>query len=306
MDKVNILFLSPFFDYKIWGGKKLKEFGYKGGDPIGEALVISALNKKESQILNKNLKEKTLKDFFKNHKDFFDNYPYEYPLLTKIIDANDDLSVQVHPDNDYAKKHFDKWGKTECWYILEADKNASIILGSKTSSIEEIKNSIKNNDWNFLKEVPVQKGDFINVPNGTIHAIKKGILTYELQQSSDLTFRLYDYNRRDRDGNLRELHIDHSLKTIKLNNSSNVVHAQNINGLIVENPEFSLYKFKINNNELNFNELKNARWLECLVINGSGKIENHQISKGSSFILRNGFFPKITGHLEILIGCIKK
>jgi mannose-6-phosphate isomerase len=112
--KKEIIFLSPYFDYKIWGGNRLKKFGYIGNEKIGEALMISALENKESVATSGIFKDHLLSEIFQNNKELFGNFQGSYPLLTKIIDANDDLSVQVHPNNEYAIKHFNKLGKTEC------------------------------------------------------------------------------------------------------------------------------------------------------------------------------------------------
>lgn len=304
--KENIIFLKPYFDYKIWGGSQLKQYGYKGNEKIGEALVISALEAKESLILNKKYKDQNLNQFFLKNREFFGNYQGEYPILTKIIDANDDLSVQVHPGNNYAKKHFNKWGKTECWYILEAKENASIIYGSKVKSLKEIKEKLQKNDWSFLNELSVKKGDFINVPAGTIHAIKSGILTYELQQSSDLTFRLYDYNRKDKDGNYRDLHIKDSLNVINFNHSLEIKESLKTSTLLVDNPEFSLYKLIIDNKSVNLDFLELNYWIEGFVIEGKGTIDDFNISKGSAFIVGNSHIPCFSGKLEILISYIKR
>ena len=142
--KKEIIFLSPYFDYKIWGGNRLKKFGYIGNEKIGEALMISALENKESVATSGIFKDHLLSDIFQNNKELFGNFQGSYPLLTKIIDANDDLSVQVHPNNEYAIKHFNKLGKTECWYILDCPEDAKIVYGSKETDIKKIEQYIKD------------------------------------------------------------------------------------------------------------------------------------------------------------------
>ncbi len=297
--KKEIIFLSPYFDYKIWGGDRLKEFGYIGNDKIGEALMISALEGKESIVRSGFFEGELLSGVFKNNKDLFGNFKGSYPILTKIIDANDDLSVQVHPDNDYANKKFKKLGKTECWYILDCPKDAKIIYGSKEKDIEKIKQYILDGSWDkFLKYEKVQKGDVIYVPSGTIHAITKGILTYEIQQSSDLTFRLFDYNRLETDGKPRELHIKDSLKSIKINDDLKVVPSQD--GIIIDSEIFKLRKETITKEKNIY--IPNAYWLECVVIEGHGEINGEEIQKGDAFIITHKNEGIIKGNLEILIG----
>ncbi|TPB32722.1 mannose-6-phosphate isomerase, partial [Burkholderia pseudomallei] len=149
-----------------------------------------------------------------NHKELFGNMPGDkFPLLTKILDANDNLSVQVHPDNEYAKENENgELGKTECWYIIDCDDDAEMIFGHNAKSKEELEYMISNNKWSdLLKRVKVNKGDFFYVPSGTIHALCKGTLVLETQQNSDTTYRVYDYDRVDSNGNKRELHVDKSI-----------------------------------------------------------------------------------------------
>ncbi|MGL5591201.1 MAG: type I phosphomannose isomerase catalytic subunit [Mycoplasmoidaceae bacterium] len=302
MNKINLIFLKPYLDEKIWGGSRLKEYGYElKSDKVGEALIVSALDKMSSKIINKELFGVSLKDFYETNRDFFGNYYGEYPILTKIIDANDDLSVQVHPDNEYAKANHNKLGKTECWYILEAEENASIIYGLKTNSREETENLLNKKNWNdLLNEIKVKKGDVVYVESGMVHAIKKGILIYELQQSSDITYRLYDYDRRDDQNNPRELHIEHALNVIKYNNIENTSDENNL----VSNEYFSLMKIDIDGTKKI--SITNAIWLEVTVIDGCGNVDNLDFKKGSVFLVRNNYEPIVTGKCSLLIGYVKK
>ncbi|MGL5643317.1 MAG: type I phosphomannose isomerase catalytic subunit [Metamycoplasmataceae bacterium] len=301
--KEKIIFLTPYFDYKLWGGNKLKNFGYKGNEKIGEGLMISALEGKESIVSSGSFKGQKLSEVFKKNRNLFGNYPGKYPLLTKIIDANDNLSVQVHPDNNYANKKFGKLGKTECWYILDCPPNTKLIYGSKEKDINKIAEYIEKNSWDkFLKYEEVNKGDVVFVPAGTIHAITKGILTYEIQQSSDLTFRLFDYNRLESNGKPRELHIEDSLNTIKINDNLKVEKAKD--GVIIDSDVFKLRRETINGTRFISNS--NAFWLECVVINGHGTVEDKEIKKGDSFIITNNSEIKVDGDIQILIGYIEK
>lgn len=301
--KDKIIFLTPYFDYKIWGGNRLTDFGYVGNDKIGEALMISALDGKESIASSGAFQGQKLSDIFKNNKKLFGYFEGPYPLLTKIIDANDDLSVQVHPDNDYAIKNFNKLGKTECWYILDCPPKTKIVYGTKEEDIKKIEEFINQGLWDkFLKYEEVKKGDVVYVPAGTIHAITKGILTYEIQQSSDLTFRLFDYNRLEKDGKPRELHIRDSLNTIKVNNNLKIMPS--VDGIIVDSPIFKLRKETIEGKKLIHNS--KAYWLECVVIDGQGKIDEKEIMKGDSFIITHNSEVNINGNLQILIGYIEK
>lgn len=209
------LFLKGVFKEKIWGGEQLHDvFGYDiPSDHTGELWAISAHTNGQSTVVNGTYEGKTLGELWHQHKELF-GHPTEevFPLLTKIIDAQDDLSVQVHPDDAYGLEHEGELGKTECWYIIDAKKDAEIIYGHHAKSQKELKEAIKQGDWdNLLKRVKVKPGDFFYVPSGTIHAIGSGVMILETQQSSDTTYRVYDYDRIQDDGQPRDLHVEQSI-----------------------------------------------------------------------------------------------
>ena len=211
------LFLEPAFKDRIWGGERLKtEFGYKIPSPTtGECWGISAHPNGPSTVKNGELAGKTLIEVWDQHRELFGDYDSEqFPLLTKILDAKTDLSVQVHPDDTYAREvEHVPYGKTECWYIIDCDEGAEIIFGHHAESPEEFRILVNEGKWDqLLNKVKVKPGDFFYVESGTIHAIGGGILILESQQSSDITYRVYDYDRTDADGNKRELHIEPSIE----------------------------------------------------------------------------------------------
>ena len=154
----------------------------------------------------------SLRDVYLKHPELFGNpKAKEFPLLVKFLDANDNLSVQVHPDDGYARKMENDSGKTESWYVMQADPGAYIIYGHHAKNREELADMIHKGEWDkLLRKVPVKAGDFFYVPAGTIHALTKGCLVIETQQSSDVTYRLYDYDRVGKDGKKRELHTQKS------------------------------------------------------------------------------------------------
>ena len=206
------LFLQSVMQEKIWGGTHLRDvFGYDiPSDHVGEYWAISAHPNGVSTIKNGRYAGQTLDVLYAEHRELFGNRQEPvFPLLTKILDANDWLSVQVHPDDAYGLEHEGELGKTECWYIIAAEPGAEIIYGHNAKSKEELRQQIESKDWeNLLTKVPVKAGDFFYVPSGTMHAIGAGIMVLETQQSSDTTYRVYDFDRKDDQGNLRELHLD--------------------------------------------------------------------------------------------------
>ncbi len=304
--KKEILFLSPYFEQKIWGGQKLKKYGFNlPSKNVGEAWIISAYPNKSSLITNGDFKGKTLYEvFLKNKKELFHNYQSDkYPLLVKLLDCNDDLSVQVHPKDKYALKNYNELGKNECWYILSARKNADIIYGHNAKTKKQLIEMINKNQWNkLLKKKKVKKDSFIYVPAGTIHAINGGLLIYELQQSSDITFRLYDYDRQKKDPS-RKLHTQESILNIDVP-FKNPKYISN-NKYLIKNKYFTLEK--INNKLTKTYEFRKSLWLQCSVIEGKGKLnDQHLIKKGDSFLICNDQKMKLSGSVQVLVSYLEK
>lgn len=290
-----ILFLEGKFREKIWGGKRLREiYSYDiPSDKTGEYWAISDMGDMSSVITNGEFKGKSLEEVYQKHKDLFGN-PKEatFPLLVKIIDANTDLSIQVHPDDVMAKELENSRGKTECWYILN-EEPASIIYGLKVADKKEAIRLIDERKWDeLLREVPARKGDFFFVEAGTVHAIKKGSLILEIQQASDITYRLYDYDRKDDDGKLRNLHLEESKKAIKINKNKEKIEEFERDGLkgriLTRNKYFEVNEYKIEG----ISEFEKEKpYLLYSVVDGSGEIiiedKSYEIEKGDFFILTN-------------------
>lgn len=215
----SIIELVPVFKEKIWGGRKLEtEFGYEiPAGPVGECWAISAHPAGDDEVASGEYAGKTLSWLWDEHRELFGNCEGDrFPLLVKIIDAKDDLSIQVHPDNDYAAEHEDgSLGKKECWYVLSAEPGQTIVVGQRAHSREEFAQMVEEGRWSeLLNEIPIKAGDFFQIDPGTVHAIKGGTVILESQQSSDVTYRVYDYDRKQDDGTLRPLHMQQALDVI--------------------------------------------------------------------------------------------
>ena len=306
------MFLKPVFQEKIWGGSRLRSvFGFDiPNDKIGEDWAISAHPHGVSVVENGEYQGQKLDELWQNHKELFGN-PTEpvFPLLIKILDAEDELSVQVHPDDAYGMKHEGELGKTECWYIIDAEPGAEIIYGHHAKTREELAEMIQEGRWDdLLKKVPVKKGDFFYVPSGTIHAIGKGIMILETQQSSDTTYRVYDYDRKDANGNTRELHIQQSIdvttvpaitpqiqmKEVRKGNSSIVTYLETEFFNVCEWDIKGITSFK-----------KQAPYTLATVIDGAGELvvneKIYPLTKGASFILPNDVTEwTVQGELSII------
>ncbi len=306
------LFLKPVFQEKIWGGSRLRTvFGFDiPNDKIGEDWAISAHPHGVSVVENGPFKGWKLDDLWKEHKELF-GHPTEpvFPLLIKILDAEDDLSVQVHPDDVYGMAHEGELGKTECWYIIDAEPGAEIIYGHHAKTREELAEMIQDSRWDdLLKKVPVKKGDFFYVPSGTIHAIGKGIMILETQQSSDTTYRVYDYDRKDDQGNTRELHIQQSVDVTTVPAKAPELQIKEIrqgNSLIVtyvETEFFNVYEWDIKG-ITSFK--KQAPYTLMTVIDGAGELvignQTYSLEKGTSAILPSDITEwKVQGELSII------
>lgn len=215
----SIIELVPVFKEKIWGGRKLEtEFGYEiPTGPVGECWAISAHPAGDDEIASGEYAGRTLSWLWDEHRELFGNCEGDrFPLLVKIIDAKDDLSIQVHSDNDYAAEHEDgSLGKKECWYVLSAEPGQTIVVGQRAHSREEFAQMVEEGRWSeLLNEIPIKAGDFFQIDPGTVHAIKGGTVILESQQSSDVTYRVYDYDRKQDDGTLRPLHMQQALDVI--------------------------------------------------------------------------------------------
>ena len=289
------LFLQSVMQEKIWGGTKLRdEFGYKiPSDKVGEYWAISAHPHGVSTIKNGRFAGMGLDQLYAEHRELFGNSSEPvFPLLTKILDANDWLSVQVHPDNHYAMEHEGELGKTECWYVIAADEGAEIIYGHNAKSREELRQQIEKKEWDkLLTKVPVKAGDFFYVPSGTMHAIGSGILILETQQSSDTTYRVYDFDRKDAKGNLRELHLEKSIDVLNIGAPANsrpvTVKADDLmSTLLVASDFFAVYKWEVSGK---VDIEKTVAYLLVSVLAGQGVLtvdgETYPIAKGDHFIL---------------------
>jgi mannose-6-phosphate isomerase len=289
------LFLQSVMQEKIWGGTKLRdEFGYEiPSDKVGEYWAISAHPHGVSTIKNGRFAGMGLDQLYAEHRELFGNSSEPvFPLLTKILDANDWLSVQVHPDDHYAMEHEGELGKTECWYVIAADEGAEIIYGHNAKSREELRQQIEKKEWDkLLTKVPVKAGDFFYVPSGTMHAIGSGILILETQQSSDTTYRVYDFDRKDAKGNLRELHLEKSIDVLNIGAPANsrpvTVKADDLTStLLVASDFFAVYKWEVSGK---VDIEKTAAYLLVSVLAGRGVLtvdgETYPIAKGDHFIL---------------------
>lgn len=220
-----VIKFSPIIKDKIWGGHKLQTLLGKeiGNLPNGgESWELSAIDGNVSEISSGELKGMKLDQAIQQYKGelvgnkVYNKFGNNFPLLIKFIDANDNLSIQVHPNDEMAQKRHNSFGKTEMWYVLHAEPGAKLISGfAKHTNADEYEQLVASGEFvNVLGAHEVKRGDIFFMPAGRVHAIGKGVMVAEIQQTSDITYRVYDYNRRDAQGNTRQLHVAEAKEAI--------------------------------------------------------------------------------------------
>ena len=300
--------LTPATKDNLWGGNKLRAYG-KNSDSeiIAETWELSFTQGGEAKIEDgRTTVEAFPRDTWGTNAAKF---PF-FPTLTKFIDAREKLSVQVHPSDEYALKNEGQYGKTEMWYVVEADEGAGLYMGlERRVNPDEFLAAVKDGSVEkLLSFKEVKAGDVFFIPSGTIHAIGAGVVIFEIQQNSTLTYRLYDYMRRDKAGNLRELHVEKAMSVCDLDVYKGAPRVENSPEIIgkCEYIETAKYKLNFTNLPLFVDE---SSFLSVTCVGGEGTIEGEKISKGDSFFIPAGAGDiLITGgeNLEILTVKIPK
>jgi mannose-6-phosphate isomerase len=316
MRKMNAypLLFTPTYHQRIWGGERLRTlFGYPiPSEQTGEAWVISDHPNGRTTIANGVYRGKTIHDLLREQPEWFAPQPLErFPLLVKLLDANDDLSVQVHPDDRFAAEHENgELGKSECWYVVYAEPGAEIICGHTARTRNELAEMIRSGQWDsLLVRVPVHTGDFFYIPHGTIHALGKGIVVLEVQQNSDATYRAYDYDRVDRTGRKRELHIEKVLKVTNVPDVPAKVEAKTEDSRCLQvtrylsGPFFTVEKWKLYGSR---DESSQDRFALLSVLAGEARLEwaegDLTVRKGDHLLIpRKLGRYRVAGELEAIV-----
>ena len=295
--KMEPIFFKPAYKNVIWGGNNISKIFKRNitGDDIGESWELSAHPNGLSKIESKSIAQDDLLKLFSDtsiRREIFGTDCEKldrFPILIKFIDASKNLSIQVHPDDEYARKYENDSGKTEVWYIVDCKENAKIVYGFKDNVTEDNLKIAVNNIEEYVKTVNVHKGDFISIPAGTIHSIMEGIVVCEIQQSSDITYRVFDWNRVDKDGKPRQLHKEKALDVIKLNNKNKIYNYSKIdsNTNIYKSDIFNIDMIKVDG-ELNAKSNEQS-FYAYIVIEGSGSIKSgnfiRNIENGTTFLI---------------------
>ena len=295
--------LSPSVHDNLWGGNKLRDYGKQSdADRIAESWELSFVPGAEAKTENGVI----LSEAFPRSAWGNNCLDFEFfPTLTKFIDAREKLSVQVHPSDDYALRNEGQYGKTEMWYVVEADEGAGIYMGlSKTVTAEKFADMVADGTVeDVLKFHKVKAGDVFFIPAGTVHAIGEGVLIFEVQQNSTLTYRLYDYMRRDKDGNLRELHVD---KAMLVSDLSVYKPTEFAAGEVIGSCKY----FEVRRCEIDGERILTVgddSFLSISVVAGDGTVEGTRATAGDTYFSPAGSGEiKISGELTILAISVPK
>lgn len=277
-----MLILKPVSHETIWGGTKLLPYAQEEHKKLGHLYSLVSNGEFESEITNGEYKNKKFKEYFdKNKSKFGLNEFDQFPFVIALVDPKEDLSIQVHPDDKCAQELENrKFGKNESWYFIQAPTNRWLFNGCRVNTADEIRQKIDENrvEEDVIDHLQIEEGDYVFVEQGTIHAATHGALFYEIEENCNLTYRFYDFERVDSNGNKRELHIDKALKAINPLLKSKTRKYNNEE--ILER----LYATKLYKNKTKYTN--NSNTLECLtVLKGETVIENCKIQTGTTIIL---------------------
>ena len=313
MSNLSPVKLSPAFKDYLWGGTKLKDKYNKKSDLeiVAESWEMSCHKDGQSTVVTGEYAGKTLSEYVEVlGKDALgkkaEKFSY-FPLLIKFIDAKDNLSIQVHPADDYALKVEGEYGKTEMWYVLEAEEGAFLYYGfNRDITKEEFAERIKNNTiLEVLNKVNVKPGDVFFIDAGTVHAIGSGLMICEIQQNSNTTYRVYDYDRRDKEGNARPLHVEKAIEVSKLTKAPELKKAD---GDVLASCEYFTVKKALVCGE-NTLKIDEDSFVSLIVVNGDGEIalgdDKLAVTKGDSVFVpaQNGEI-KMNGDMEVIISSL--
>lgn len=292
--------LNPALKDNLWGGNKLRNYGKTSDkDRIAESWELSFTSGGEATVAD----GRTMSEAFPRETWGVACEKFRFfPTLTKFIDARENLSVQVHPSDDYALMNEGQFGKTEMWYVVEAEEGAGLYMGLKEKCTPEVFSAAVKDGTveDLLSFKEVKRGDVYFIPSGTIHAIGAGVLIFEIQQNSTLTYRLYDYMRRDKDGNLRELHVDKAMKVSLLEPYEPVVYEDEPEEVIGKCEYFKTSKYKLKLSKKTFNVTETS-FLSITCVGGNGKVEGEKLSLGDTVFCPAGAGEvTVSGDLEII------
>ena len=304
--KMDIMITKPIPRKAIWGYTKLKDYFHYDTFPngIGQSWSFSGQNENANLIVDGMHVGKTIAEIWKEYPHYFNSKSKHFPFIIGLVGAEDHLSIQVHPDAVYARKHGLLSGKNEAWYFIDVDTNADLVLGTTAKNKKELVSLMERGKWEqLLNRIPVYKDDFVYVPAGMLHAMQKGVIAYEVQEATDITYRFYDYHRQDAYGNKRELHLKEAIESIHFFDTHpkpllNQIKHNGYKTTYINNESFKIQKYQITKNCT----IDVEAYMLVTIISGSGKVNEHSLTFGDSFLVPSTLFKlEVQGKMEWMV-----
>ncbi|MDF2923510.1 MAG: manA 2 [Paenibacillaceae bacterium] len=289
---MGIFFFKAIPKYAIWGGKACNayfDFTDEFDDGVGQVWAFSAQAGESTTCLTPPYEGLTLLEIWQEHPELFAYPAGPFPVIVSLVAPEEDLSIQVHPDMDKARELGYPMGKNEAWYFIRCRPQCSIVYGQHAQNEEEILRFIRHNRWNELvKTRPVAEGDFVYIPAGQLHALGKGSIVYEVQQSTDITYRFYDYGRKDAVGNTRPLHLQEAISCLDYSTSKkeNTAPVRRKKGHYTETTFIRNDSFTVSSLEVAGKcSYDTIPYRLATVVEGSGYADGYAVRPGSSFLI---------------------
>ena len=292
----------------LWGGMALQkafDLSDEFGNGVGQAWAFSAQEGASSILISGEYTGWTLLDLWRERPDIFKSNEKDFPFIISLVAPEDNLSIQVHPGDDAAGKLGLSHGKNEAWYFLSAESDASIVYGHNARDEADLQRYVANGQWNELvRRMPVKTGDTVYIPAGTLHALCGGCVVYEIQQSTDITYRFYDYGRQDEQGKTRPLQLKDAIECLKYDDAEAEAHpaaqTHHFSGftetVLIQNNSFTVRRLDLEGQCT----LHYSGYLLCTVIEGAGSAGEENLKKGDSFLLPAGEKFRICGRMTLL------
>lgn len=289
---MSVLFFKPIPRPAIWGHTLVKDyFGYNDFPiGIGQSWSFSAQEGASTLCVSEPFVGKSLLELWESHQDLFGHPNEEFPVIISLVGPEDDLSIQVHPDDEHANKVGFPCGKNEAWYFIDTKEDANIVYGHHAKDENELRQYIKEEKWDeLIKHLDVHSGDFVYLPAGLLHALRKGSVVYEIQQATNITYRFYDYHRKDDNGNERELHLDQAIDCLSYNkddmtNNIRPIITQYINckeTIFISNDSFTVTQLLITGEY----EYYSLNYQLATVVKGEGVVDDIAVKVGDNFLI---------------------
>lgn len=305
---MSVLFFKPIPRPAIWGHTLVKDyFGYDDfPEGIGQSWSFSAQEGASTVCVSEPYRNVTLKELWDDHQELFGHPGEEFPVIISLVGPEDDLSIQVHPDKERALKKGFSSGKNEAWYFIESKEGSNIVYGHNADDQEDLYKYINQDKWDeLIRHLDVHTGDFVYLPAGLLHALKKGSIVYEIQQATDITYRFYDYHRKDDKGNERELHLEDAIDCLSydkeaMKNNINPVETKMENGLqtvFMSNDSFTVTKLEITGE----NKYICDNYQLATVVKGEGIVDENNVTVGDNFLIPVNTEVKFDGNMIVMM-----